>query len=293
MIGNIACFNELSEHPLCKTEEEAERRILYFARLLKAVRSHTGITKVRHANDISKIYLTKDMTMQDYCNKHMQEPAVAALIWTIIHPQVDMDDDKTLQSYFDTTTAVVFSEDKKLASDGFNAAYCQQTFCVGFNSHPVWDNDFFDISVTSNRQEKMLKWACISSLDFYSTDPAFANRKIDFDNWLKNIRPVELVKTKIPPDEKTIKLGPDHGKKELEEHAKLLFQSPYVEAVLTSLPYHPKVKSYISRIYDDGLIDITLTTDDRGLSMRLKTTGRNIAETREIAKIIKEKYGYR
>ena len=293
MMGNIACFNDLSEKPLCKTEDEAERRLLYFVNLLKEVRIHRGITKVRHANDISQIYLTKDMTMQDYCNMHMHEPAVAALIWTIIHPQVDMNDDKTLQSYLDTTTEVIFNGDRNIVSDGFNAAYCQQTFCVGFNSGSVWNNDFFNISVTSNRQNRKLKWACISSLDFFSTDSVNANRKLDFEKWLTDIRPVILIETNIPSDQKQIKLRPDHGKKELEEHAKLLSQSPYVEAILTSLAFQPHKKSYITKIYDYGEIDITLTSDDRGLSMRLKTTGRNIAETREIAKILKMKYGNR
>jgi len=41
------------------------------------------------------------------------------------------------------------------------------------------------------------------------------------------------------------------------------------------------------------LIDIVLWWEDAGYSMRVKTTGRNIAETREIAKILKEKYGRR
>lgn len=292
-MGNIACFNELSIQPLCRTEVEAADRLRRFVALLKEVRSHTGITKVRHADDISKIYLTADMTMQDYCNSHIQEPAVAALMWTIIHPQVDTNDDRTLQNYLYTETQVVLNDGTIKVADGFNAAYCQQTFCIGFDSDPVWNDDFFDIVITSNGKERQARWACISSLDFYSTDRAHSSRKPVFDKWLIDVSPVELVCTTLLPENKKAKLRDDHGKKELEEHANLLFQSPYVEGVLTSLSFQPHVKSYITHVYDDGEIDITLTTDDRGLSMRLKTTGRNIAETREIANILKKTYGHR
>ena len=79
-MGNIACFNDLSVLPLCQNEAEAEERVRRFVTLLKEVRNHTGITKVRHAGDISMIRLTEGMTMQDYCNQHIHEPAVAALV---------------------------------------------------------------------------------------------------------------------------------------------------------------------------------------------------------------------
>jgi hypothetical protein len=60
---------------------------------------------------------------------------------------------------------------------------------------------------------------------------------------------------------------------------------------LTSLPFRRKFGSYIYKVYDDGLVDIVLYWDDRGLSMRVKTTGRNIQETLAIANILKEQYG--
>ena len=171
MIGKIACFNVLSIQPLCQTEADAAKRIKDFVLLLREVRSHTGITKIRHAGDISKIQLTSGMTMMDYCSRHIHNPEIAALIWTIIQPQVDMDDDHTLTSYLETTTEINLPNGGKQIADGFNAAYCQQTFCIGFDSAPVWRNDFFDISVTSNGKIRQTQWACISSLDYYGTNP--------------------------------------------------------------------------------------------------------------------------
>lgn len=73
----------------------------------------------------------------------------------------------------------------------------------------------------------------------------------------------------------------------------MLNNNPYVEGVLTSLPFKPKSREYILKVSDDGMVDIVLWWEDAGYSMRVKTTGRNAAETREIAKILKEKYGRR
>ena len=76
-------------------------------------------------------------------------------------------------------------------------------------------------------------------------------------------------------------------------HAKMLCGNPLVEGILTSLPFKPFSKDYIHKVYDDGTLDIVLWWEDRGLSMRVKTTGRNVVETKLIASILKEKYGKR
>ena len=291
MTGKIACFNDLSVLPLCQTEEDAAKRIRDFVLLLREVRSHTGITKIRHAGDISKIQLTSSMTMMDYCSQNIHNPEIAVLIWTIIQPQVDMDDDHTLTSYLETTTEVNFPNGNKQIADGFNAAYCQQTFCIGFDSAPIWHNDFFDISITSNGKTRQTKWACISSLDFYSTKPVHTIRKTTFDKWLEEISPVDLLESKMSPGTKPINLSDDHGKDILTAHAKLLRKSPYVEGILSSLEFQPTAKRYIWKIADDGTIDIVLWQEARKYSMRIKTTGRNAAETKAIAEILKNKYG--
>ncbi len=85
----------------------------------------------------------------------------------------------------------------------------------------------------------------------------------------------------------------DHGQCELKEHAKLLNRNPYVEGAMTSFPFKPHSREYVLKVYDDGFIDIVLCWEDAGYSMRVKTTGRNVAETKEIAKILREKFGRR
>lgn len=287
----IACFNELSILPLCKTRTEAEQRLKYFVKLLQQVRQHTKITKIRYAGDLSKIYLTKEMTIQDYCNANARSPIAITLLSMFIKPQVDMEDDITLQKYLDTTTEIKMGNGKIRPADGFNAAYCQTTFCVGFNSNSLWDNDFFPLTVISNKKARKINWPCISSQLFYSDDQEHRHRKPTFDQWWQSILPIEPLESTKLPIEKSIALRDDHGKDKLTAHAKMLCGHPLVEGILTSLPFKSFAKEYIHKIYDDGTLDIVLWWEDKGLSMRIKTTGRNIAETRLIASILKEKYG--
>lgn len=288
----FACFNELSIQPLCTSEAGVDWRVRNFLIMLREVRKHTHITKVRHYGDMTTIQLTPTLTLQDYLNAHTKEPAVMALLGIFTQPQVDMDDDISLQSYFDTTTEVKTGENVVTLADGFNAAYCQNTFCVGFESCATWQNDFFNLTVTSNGKKNNVSWVCISSPLVYSAEQEHVHRKPDFDQWLQE-RNVELVESALRPEQKPTDVEGDHGQRELKDHAILLNRHPYVEGALTSLPYKPHSHEYIWKIYDDGLLDIVLWWEDAGYCMRVKTTGRNVAETRAIAKILKETFGRR
>lgn len=288
----FACFNELSTQPLCDSDADTEHRVRDFLITFREVRKHTGITKVRHAGDMTTIPLTPTLTLQDYLNAHTTNQAVRALLGIFTHPQVDTDDDISLQNYFDTTAEVKMGDESVIPADGFNAAYCQNTFCVGFESCATWQKDFFDLVVTSNGKQSSVSWACISSARMYSAVGEDAGRKSAFDEWLQ-ARNVELVESIILPGQKPSDVEGDHGQNLLKEHAKMLNNHPYVEGALTSLQFKPHSREYILKIYDDGLLDIVLWWEDAGYSMRVKTTGRNAAETKEIAKILREKYGRR
>lgn len=287
---SFVCFNELSMQPLCASEKDAGQRVWNFLVMLREVRRHTNITKVRHAGDMTTIQLTSTLTLQDYLNAHITQPAMIALLGIFVHPQVDMDDDISLMSYFETTAEVKLGNDNVVLADGFNAAYCQNTFCVGFESCVMWQSDLFDLSITSNGKKNDVSWMCISSPLVFSQEIVHAHRKTAFDSWLQ-ARNVRLIETTLLPDKKPSNVEGDHGQRELKDHAKMLNRNPYVEGALTSLPFRPHYREYILRVYDDGMLDIVLWWEDAGYSMRVKTTGRNVAETREIAKILREKYG--
>lgn len=288
----FACFNELSMQPLCDSDTSAEQRVRDFLITLREVRKHTGITKVRHDGNLTTIKLTDTQTLQDYINSHTKDVSVRALLGIFVEPHIDTEDSISFQAYCDTKTEVVLGDGMCVPAEGFNAAYCQNTFCVGFESCVTWQKDFFDLVVTSNKKKSNVSWACISSPQVYITERDDTSRKLAFDKWLQ-ARSVELVESPIQPEDKSSDVEGDHGQHLLKEHAKMLNRHPYVDGVLTSLPFKPHSREYVLKIYDDGLLDIVLWWEDAGYSMRIKTTGRNVAETKEIAKILREKYGRR
>ena len=83
----------------------------------------------------------------------------------------------------------------------------------------------------------------------------------------------------------------DHGKDVLEAFAKRICKSPYVIKVINSLPFNPKERNFINKVYDDGRIEIVLTDTDKGLGMVLQSTGSNHRETLAIAKMLADEYG--
>lgn len=285
---SFACFNDLSIQPLCTSEESAEQRVHDFLVMFKTVREHTKITKVRHYGNLTTILLSPTKTLQDYINSHTKQPAMMALLGIFTQPQVDMEDDILLQTYLDTTVGVKRENNVVSSADGFNAAYSQNTFCVGFRSSFFWERDFFELIVSSNTKKKNVNWACISVPFSNNND----NREQIFDSWLQD-RHVELVTTNLNPEQKQIKVRDDHGKTELIEHARILNQNCFVEGVVSSLPFKPHFREYIYKVYDDGMIDIVLWWKDKGFSLRVKTTGRNISETREIAQKLRDEFGKR
>ena len=72
--------------------------------------------------------------------------------------------------------------------------------------------------------------------------------------------------------------------------ARRLCHSPYVVEIVNSIPYNPHESLFIRTVKDNGLIEIVLTNTDKGLGLVLQSTGRNMQETQEIAKILEEQY---
>lgn len=104
--------------------------------------------------------------------------------------------------------------------------------------------------------------------------------------------PIELLESSLDCSEKEICLRDDHGKKELMELAQKIVKCKYVEKIVNSLPFNPHDRNFIRKVKEDGLVEIVMIWTDRKYGMVIKTTGRNIRETRKIAQIIQEKYGF-
>lgn len=109
--------------------------------------------------------------------------------------------------------------------------------------------------------------------------------------WLEGLRPVQLVKCHLRPEEKIIKLRDDHGKDKLLVFSRKIVNSEYVCEIMNSLPFNPGDRRFIHNTFNDGRIEVVLPWTDEGLGILIKTTGRNKRETDRIAEILKKEYG--
>lgn len=245
-----------------------------------------GIKKVRYAGDLISVRLSDGYSVQDYCNTRMKDNCAILILSMATKPQVPEDDNNVLKNYLETQTSVI-REDIPVDADGFNSAFCMGTYCIGFASDSFWTKLKYQISVSCNGKSEQHFWYCVSVPKHYED--------VDFKKWIEQRLPIDLVESSLEPSQKTVNLRDDHGKDKLMEHARYLINSPYIECVLTSLPYKSFTKSYINTKSDfaHGLIDVVLFWEDKGYSMRVKTTGRNIRETLAIAEILSKKFGIR
>ena len=116
----------------------------------------------------------------------------------------------------------------------------------------------------------------------------------EFAQWEEMVlQPVCLQKSTLSYDRKVINLRDDHGKDVLTEHARKLLHSPYVIGVINSLPFNRNISRYILQVRENGILNIVLPWTDNGYGMAIQTTGRNIRESQEIAKILEKEYGHK
>lgn len=269
--------------PLCTTETEIEDRMGKYILTLKSA-GLQGIKKVRYAGNLTSVRLCDEYSVQDYCNTRMKENGAILVLSMATKPQVPEENEKVLESYLGTQTSVN-KEGAFVEADGFNAAFCMGTYCIGFASDAFWSQLQYQIKVSNNGYDEQHLWYCISVPEHYDN--------AEFQEWIEQRLPIDLQSSVLSPDKKPISLRDDHGKDKLMEHARFLMNSPYVESVLTSLPFNSFTKTYINKQSDfaHGLIDVVLFWEDKGYCMRVKTTGRNIRETIAIAKILSKRYG--
>lgn len=285
MAANEICFNELSLTPLCADKQEVETRIRQYVDTLEQFRLQKGIKKIRYHEHMTAIRLSEDMNLQEYCAVHRHDPISNLLLSTFTMPQVDEKNESALEKYCDTQ-AFVQKGEERLKAHGFNAAYCQGTYCIGFQPENFWANCLYPITIISDEESKETEWACISQSTHIGSS--------ELSQWEEAVlQPVELQECTLSYENKSLSLRDDHGKDVLTEYARRLLHSPYVIGVINSLPFNRNVSRYILQVKENGIVNIVLHWTDDGYGMAIQTTGRNIRETQAIAKILEKEYGHK
>lgn len=144
----------------------------------------------------------------------------------------------------------------------------------------------------ADSQYSLVSLPIVKDIEQVHVDNVFDKESADhFCDKLQARGPVFLVTCNINPADKQIKLRDDHGKDLLEAFARRINCSKYVVGVVNSLPFNPHRRRFILNCGPDGVVNIVLPWTDEGLGLAVKTTGRNIRETEEIAKLIEKEYG--
>jgi hypothetical protein len=98
-----------------------------------------------------------------------------------------------------------------------------------------------------------------------------------------------LTKTDILPSAKKAHFAHHHGEKELSDFWKKIKNSPYVESAC-SANFGSEGKEFIRKVKPNGDIEIVLKKTSKEYALILKTTGKDIIETKTIAEILEAEY---
>jgi hypothetical protein len=276
-------FNDLSASPLSNNDIEVCNRINTFVQLL-AFCGSLGVKKVRFEKPFQSIELKKNYTLYEYICEHGKDNNAKLLLGMVRMPYLD--EDSPEESQFINTVVKLVRNNIEYDAEGLTCAYLSKSFAIGFASDEFWSNNFlFDLNILNQitNEQKKEKVFCISKLYHFEEK--------DFIEYVVcNLKP-EFHHCGLEKHEKRIHLRDDHGKDVLKKLADKILKEIYVIEVINSLPYSPNSSGFISKISDDGIIEIRLNKSDPGLGLVIKTTAHNRMEAAFMAVDLLKKYG--
>lgn len=273
-------FNDLSLLPLAKDFTEAWQRVDCLIKTYKARPIDVFGTRICCDGSVGNLQLAIDLDLQTFCKNPAGRTLGTLLLGLIKHPYItsgSVEEDIYLKSEH-----FLEKNGDEIDAYGLTAALLSDSAGIGFASEPFWaDYSFYLIKKDASGRE-VQKVLCVSKPDHFHMP--------DFFSWHMVRVPISLVCTKLSPSMKKITLRDDHGKDTLDHFARKIVCSPYVVEIVNSMPFNPHFKNFLRSAKEDGIIEIVLTHTDQGLGMVVKTTGRNLRETKEIAVILQKQF---
>jgi hypothetical protein len=273
-------FNDLSISPLAKDFSDAWLRIQKFIITYKSRPEDIFENRICSECYLGSIQLAPDLNLQDFCNNPKGRTLGSLLLGLTKHPYIDagsIQEDNYLESDFS-----ILKNSNAVPAFGLAAAYLHDSIGIGFSSEPFWDNVLFTLIENNNESINSLFVLSVSCPMHYQSEA--------FLQWYDNHTEIKLIESDFSPDEKNIHLRSDHGFDVLHAFSKKLIRSPYVIAIVNSLPFNPRETEFIKSSGKDGLVELVLTTTDQGFGLVVKTTGRNLRETNLIASILRGEF---
>jgi hypothetical protein len=272
-------FNELSCEPVADSKYSAIERMTIFAKTVSIARQK-GFRNIRCDTPVHAIMLAQGYSLSDWLNDSTVSREYKDFMYgMIVSPYIDEDDSEFEQYVY---SAITFENTEynisKTGCIGLASAYLYNLPAISILSVPLWKQHILSITIEKDGNIFSENVYNISSCESFSIP--------GITDFIDSISELILIETSLKPEDKVIHLADHHGKAELWELCERLKHNPYVEEMRST---DWGGNRFIRKIHRNS-IEIVLHKTQRKYALLVKTTGRNLRETREVARILEEKF---
>jgi hypothetical protein len=271
-------FNELSKAPPAADKYAAREKMAVFVGAVAESR-RKNFTVIKSDMFEREITLAEDYSLKDWLFDKEVQQMQKDFLFGFIKPPF-MGDDATLELYMEGDYFFVHPQSGELSCLGLTAAYFYETATISLPTSDIW--------MTSTLLLNIRKAGVITTHDLFNI-----SKKSDYENpatatFVENLGEVTLEVSEITPADKPVVLAGDHhGQKELAALGNKLKQNVYVLGMRST---NFGGSNFIRKVYADGKIEIASQRSDERFALLVETTGRDMRETKEIARLLEERY---
>lgn len=271
-------FNELCVNHDVNGEDAAEvfRNHAYTIKAL----NQKGFKGVRYEHGAGVLVFPNGVNIFNLESDPETKPIYQYILTTARKPYIDPDSDAERQ--FVESAFEVCVEGEWIEGYGFTAAFLNDSIALSLATHQKWSESVFTV-----REKEGIKERGGEVINISSPKDVESDRLLEF---IDARTPIELVITKTAPEDKPYSVRDDHGQDKLKELWERVRNCEYVESCINSLWFKRHGARFIDEVFEDGKIHLRLADTEEGFGIVVQTTGRNLRETQEIGRRLKEKY---
>lgn len=271
-------FNELSFRDLSTDLYNAKVRMSILLHVCKEGRE-IGMNRLAVRPDFREQYLFANYSVTDWLNDSSVSFTLKNLLLAIVrYPYIDSND-QHIETQFISSYTFLASEDT--VTEGLAVAYLYNTIAISLSSAEIWSSNEIALKFSGEGfEDQRISVKHASQTDHIKSHQEWIGRRVG----------IKLVVTELNFSNKEINLRDDHGKDVLQNFSRKIVRSQYIVKVINSLPFNPRETNFIRSCSPDGKIEIVLVRSDQGLGLVIQSTGRNLSETQEIAKLLEHEF---
>ena len=244
-----------------------------------------GFNIIRSCFDTHQIMLSEKYTLSQWLYNNEISRDHRDLIYGIFTLPFIIEGDEEIEDKY--IEANYFFEDKESNFEkkeclGLASAFLYETLSISLTSLLIWHKTKLEILIENKENTIIEEVLNISKKDSYQDQ--------SISEFIEDLGVVNLIETQINPDEKKIHLADHHGKDELQNLCNQLKYNSYVEEMRSMEWCRGRCNDFIKKCHKDGVVEIVLYKTDKKYALLVKTTGRNLRETKTIAEILKNDF---